>query len=222
MVSRGTFREDLFYRLRVVEIGLPPLRERPGDIPVLVEGLLAKINRDLDKDVRYVTPAALARLQAYAWPGNVRELENMLTRALVLAKADVLDDAAAARRGSDRRGSDRGRRRWMPRARCRRCARSSASTSSACSRTEWNAARLRDLDISRPTLDRKIESTAAPRRWRDSQPPHCRQHRSRRRNDPAHRAAIAAIGAPMARSCCAPHRIAATTRSGCSRWSMPR
>src|SRR6185369_15565372 len=93
MVARCTFREDLFYRLRVVEIALPPLRDRAGDIPVLVEGLLAKINRDLDKDVRYVTPAALARLSAYSWPGNVRELENTLTRAVVLAKTDVIDDS---------------------------------------------------------------------------------------------------------------------------------
>src|SRR5262249_27005085 len=92
MVAKGTFREDLFYRLRVVDIALPPLRDRAGDIPILIEGLLAKINRDLGKDVRYVTPAALARLVAYAWPGNVRELENMLTRAVVLAKSDVLDE----------------------------------------------------------------------------------------------------------------------------------
>ena len=92
MVAKGTFREDLFYRLRVVEIALPALRERPSDIPILVEGLLAKINRDLGKDVRYVTPAALARLAGHAWPGNVRELENMLTRAVVLAKTDVLDE----------------------------------------------------------------------------------------------------------------------------------
>src|SRR5262249_8627719 len=92
MVAKGTFREDLYYRLRVVEIHLPPLRERAGDIAVLVEGLLAKITRDLAKEVRYVTPTALARLAAHAWPGNVRELENTLTRAVVLAKTDVLDE----------------------------------------------------------------------------------------------------------------------------------
>ncbi|MBV8229449.1 MAG: sigma 54-interacting transcriptional regulator, partial [Planctomycetaceae bacterium] len=73
MVARGAFREDLYYRLRVVEIVLPPLRERAGDIPVLVEGLLAKITHDLGKEVRYVTPTALARLQGHGWPGNVRE-----------------------------------------------------------------------------------------------------------------------------------------------------
>ncbi|HEU4726713.1 MAG TPA: sigma-54 dependent transcriptional regulator, partial [Kofleriaceae bacterium] len=72
MVARGAFREDLFYRLRVVEIALPPLRERAGDIPILVEGLLAKINRELHRDVRGVTPAAMDALQRYGWPGNVR------------------------------------------------------------------------------------------------------------------------------------------------------
>ncbi|HEY4245047.1 MAG TPA: sigma-54 dependent transcriptional regulator, partial [Kofleriaceae bacterium] len=91
-VARGAFREDLMYRLRVVEILLPPLRDRAGDIPVLVEGLLAKITRDLAKTIRYVTPTALARLAANPWPGNIRELENTLTRAVVLAKTDVLDE----------------------------------------------------------------------------------------------------------------------------------
>ncbi len=92
MVAKGTFREDLYYRLRVVEIHVPPLRDRAGDIGVLVEGLLAKITTDLAKPIRFVTPAALARLTSYAWPGNVRELENTLTRAIVLAKTDVLDE----------------------------------------------------------------------------------------------------------------------------------
>jgi two-component system response regulator AtoC len=161
MVAKGSFREDLMYRLRVVEIALPPLRERAGDIPVLVEGLLAKINRDLDKDVRYVTPAALARLQAYAWPGNVRELENMLTRALVLAKSDVLDEtllpigasapagdsAAAAGAEADAEGTLPTLREIERRHVIRVLA-----------HTEWNKRRAcAILDISRPTLDRKIE-----------------------------------------------------------------
>jgi len=160
MVARGTFREDLFYRLRVVEIALPALRERAGDIPILVEGLLAKINRDLDKDVRYVTPAALARLAAHAWPGNVRELENMLTRAVVLAKADVLDetllpigaaapagDAAAAGAEADAEGALPTLRELERRHIIRVLA-----------HTEWNKRRsCAILDISRPTLDRKIE-----------------------------------------------------------------
>ena len=157
MVARGAFREDLFYRLRVVEIALPPLRERPSDIPILVEGLLAKINRDLDKDVRYVTPAALARLAAHAWPGNVRELENLLTRAVVMAKTDVLDETllpigAAAPAGDA--GAEADAEGALPTLReleRRHIIRVLAHT-------DWNKRRTcAILDISRPTLDRKIE-----------------------------------------------------------------
>jgi len=159
MVARGAFREDLFYRLRVVEIALPALRERPGDIPVLVEGLLAKINHDLGKDVRYVTPAALSRLTAHTWPGNVRELENVLTRAVVLAKADVLDETllplgAAAPAGEPTPGAEADAQGALPTLReieRRHIAR-------ALAHTEWNKRRAcAILDISRPTLDRKIE-----------------------------------------------------------------
>jgi len=159
MVARGTFREDLFYRLRVVEIALPPLRERASDIPILVEGLLAKINRDLDKDVRYVTPAALARLSAHSWPGNVRELENMLTRAVVLAKTDVLDETllpigAAASGDAASSGAEADADGALPTLReleRRHIIRVLAHT-------EWNKRRTcAILDISRPTLDRKIE-----------------------------------------------------------------
>jgi two-component system response regulator AtoC len=155
MVQKGTFREDLFYRLRVVEIALPALRDRPGDIPVLVEGLLAKINRDLGKDVRYVTPVALARLQAHLWPGNVRELENMLTRAVVLAKGDVLDetllqlgaDPALVSVEADAEGS-------LPT--LREVER--VHIIRVLAHTDWNKRRAcAVLDISRPTLDRKIE-----------------------------------------------------------------
>ena len=160
MVAKGTFREDLYYRLRVVEISLPPLRERASDIPILVEGLLAKINRDLGKDVRYVTPAALARLAAYAWPGNVRELENMLTRALVLAKSEVLDEtllplgAAAAAGDPAAQGAeadDQGALATLREIERRHVIRVLAHT-------DWNKRRAcAILDISRPTLDRKIE-----------------------------------------------------------------
>jgi len=159
MVARGTFREDLYYRLRVVEIALPALRERPSDIPILVEGLLAKLNRDLGKDVRYVTPAALARLAAYAWPGNVRELENMLTRAVVLAKADVIDETllpigAAAPGDPAALGAEADAEGALPTLReleRRHIVRVLAHT-------DWNKRRTcAILDISRPTLDRKIE-----------------------------------------------------------------
>ncbi|HLL23361.1 MAG TPA: sigma-54 dependent transcriptional regulator, partial [Kofleriaceae bacterium] len=153
MVHKGTFREDLYYRLRVVEIALPPLRDRASDIPVLVEGLLGKINRDLGKEVRYVTPAALARLQAYAWPGNVRELENTLTRAVVMAKGDVLDETLLPI-GATPVAGERAGEEGLPTLReieRRHIAR-------VLVHTEWNKRRAcAILDISRPTLDRKIE-----------------------------------------------------------------
>ncbi len=91
MVREGTFREDLYYRLRVVEVHLPPLRERREDLPSLVEHLLSKITRDQHKRIRYVAREALDLIGRYPWPGNVRELENALTRAVVHTKGDVLE-----------------------------------------------------------------------------------------------------------------------------------
>ena len=88
-VSDGEFREDLFYRLNVVRIQLPSLRERPGDIPALVNYFLAK-NSPNHAQPRTIQPEALTRLQAHPWPGNVRELENAVQRALVLAKGDAI------------------------------------------------------------------------------------------------------------------------------------
>ena len=88
-VSDGKFREDLFYRLNVVRIQLPSLRERPGDIPALVNYFLAK-NSPNHAQPRTIQPEALTRLQAHPWPGNVRELENAVQRALVLAKGDAI------------------------------------------------------------------------------------------------------------------------------------
>ncbi len=90
MVSAGTFREDLYYRLAVVRIEVPPLRERREDIPKLAEYLIAKINRDLDQQIRRVDPDALAILKQYDYAGNVRELENMLRHAVVMAKGEIL------------------------------------------------------------------------------------------------------------------------------------
>jgi two-component system, NtrC family, response regulator AtoC len=91
MVREGGFREDFYYRLRVVEVHLPPLRERREDIPALVDHLLAKIARELHKKIRFVSREAMELLVRYPWPGNVRELENALTRAVVLTEGEVLD-----------------------------------------------------------------------------------------------------------------------------------
>ena len=88
-VSEGRFREDLYYRLNVVSISLPPLRERRQDIPALVQHFLQRSSRHV-----LMTPAALARLCDYSWPGNVRELENAVERALVLARHRGVIDVA--------------------------------------------------------------------------------------------------------------------------------
>jgi two-component system nitrogen regulation response regulator GlnG len=89
-VREGRFREDLLYRLRVVPIQIPPLRERREDIPLLAEHFTARYAEELSSGPRYLADATLERLTAYDWPGNVRELENSIKRALVLSSGDVL------------------------------------------------------------------------------------------------------------------------------------
>jgi two-component system, NtrC family, response regulator AtoC len=89
-VRAGRFREDLYQRLKVVTLSIPPLRERRQDIPLLVEHLLVKINQRLHKNLRRVPRETLDKLMARPWPGNVRELENVLTRAAVLSQGDLL------------------------------------------------------------------------------------------------------------------------------------
>ena len=85
-VREGRFREDLFYRLNVIEIQLPPLRERIEDLPQLIHHFMEKFSVELGKDVRELEPAVLPALEAYAFPGNVRELENIIERAVTLAR----------------------------------------------------------------------------------------------------------------------------------------
>jgi DNA-binding NtrC family response regulator len=84
-VREGRFREDLFYRLNVITIELPPLRQRREDIPLLVQFFLKKYAEENDRPVRRITPEALRPLMSYSWPGNVRELENVIERAVVLS-----------------------------------------------------------------------------------------------------------------------------------------
>jgi len=90
MIQQGSFRQDLYYRLNVIAIHLPPLRERMEDLPMLAEHLLHKINQRLHTTVVRLAEASWQRLLDYHWPGNVRELENLLTRALVLCHGDTL------------------------------------------------------------------------------------------------------------------------------------
>jgi DNA-binding NtrC family response regulator len=149
-VRRGLFREDLYYRLKVVEITLPPLRDRREDIPLLLAYLLEKINRQLHTNVRKVPDSVMQRLVSYDWKGNVRELENALTRAVTLSRGDVLlgehlplvdtDDPSklsgelASLKDMEKKYIDHVLR-----------------------FTRWNKSRASDiLGITRPTLDKKI------------------------------------------------------------------
>ena len=89
-VRQGLFREDLYYRLAVIELTVPPLRDRREDLPLLVEHFVAKTNQRLGTRIRGVDPAAMARLVAYAWPGNVRELQNVVEQACVMADGELI------------------------------------------------------------------------------------------------------------------------------------
>jgi DNA-binding NtrC family response regulator len=89
-VRGGRFREDLFYSLNVIPIHLPPLRDRRGDIPLLVDHFLEKYNRENNKNVTKLSRGVLDLLLGYPWPGNVRELENCIERAVVMSPGDVL------------------------------------------------------------------------------------------------------------------------------------
>ena len=90
MLNQGLFRGDLYYRLRVVTIELPPLRERREDIPILVPFLLDKLRRETGRGVEVIPDAAMELLLRHPWPGNVRELENALRRAVLLSPGRVL------------------------------------------------------------------------------------------------------------------------------------
>jgi len=90
LVRQGTFRQDLFYRINVISLTQPPLRERIGDIPLLIDHYLQEMNERNGKQVREFDDAAISLMQRYNWPGNVRELVNMVERAVVLSKGDVV------------------------------------------------------------------------------------------------------------------------------------
>jgi DNA-binding NtrC family response regulator len=120
LVRKGEFREDLFFRLRVIEIRVPPLRERRSDIPLLVRHILSRAAVELGRQVPGVSREVMAHLVARDWPGNVRELENALTRALVMARGNTVSlhdlegdrwgsaTGSASRQGGSAQGSGRG------------------------------------------------------------------------------------------------------------------
>jgi DNA-binding NtrC family response regulator len=154
LIRQGQFREDLYFRLRVVEINLPPLRERREDIPILAEHLLARASRELGKDVRIIPPRVMQLLQEHAWPGNVREMENAITRAVVLAHGPALSPdhfalqgLPGAQRAADAEADEIG---TLAQAQRRHVERVLAHTLG----NKSKAARI--LGISRPRLDRLL------------------------------------------------------------------
>jgi two-component system response regulator PilR (NtrC family) len=92
-IAAGEFREDLFYRLSVIPLHLPPLRERREDIPLLARAFLERFRKTMEKSVEGITPAAMGLLEAYDWPGNVRELENTMERSVALETSSMISPA---------------------------------------------------------------------------------------------------------------------------------
>jgi Nif-specific regulatory protein len=91
IIKEGKFRRDLFYRLQVVEIHVPPMRDRRDDVVLLAEHFLRRFSRETGRKIRGFTPAAIAKLTQYDWPGNVRELKNVIERAVALSRGTQLD-----------------------------------------------------------------------------------------------------------------------------------
>jgi nitrogen regulation protein NR(I) len=106
-ISSGRFREDLYYRLNVVSIHIPPLRERREDIPELASYFLRKFNRELKRRIAGITPGAMKKITSYGWPGNVRQLENVLKRAIVLCQGEwIPEDQLLLEKGLERREAE--------------------------------------------------------------------------------------------------------------------
>jgi len=103
MVARGQFREDLLYRLNLIQVHLPALRERPGDVPLLARRFLSTFAQAYGREALALSPAAARWLQAQPWPGNVRQLRQWIERAVLVSRRDVLEpgdlEATAAREG---------------------------------------------------------------------------------------------------------------------------
>ena len=150
LIEQGKFREDLYYRLKVMEINLPSLRERKEDIPELVAYLLEKINRQLRKNVKKVPPHVMKILMNFPWKGNVRELENAMTRAVILAKGDVILEENLPLEGREKRILPE---ELVPLKEVER-----EYIQHVLKSTKWNKTKAsRILQITRPTLDKKIK-----------------------------------------------------------------
>ncbi|GAB6051799.1 sigma-54 dependent transcriptional regulator [Magnetospira thiophila] len=156
-VESGAFREDLFYRLNVVSIGLPPLRERREDIPLLVEHLMRRINRDVQRSIRSVTANCLDCLKSHDWPGNIRELDNVLMKAVVMERGNVLtathlsDDLRCAARPCEDRPAGAAEALSLKELERRHIVH-------VLKQTGWHKGKACDiLGVSRPRLERRIK-----------------------------------------------------------------
>jgi len=150
-VKTGEFREDLFYRLNVIEIGLPPLRDRLEDVPFLVDHFLKKFNKKLNKDISSVSADVIKTFMDYPWPGNIRELEHTLEHAFIVCYRDIItvDHLPRSLRDFTEAKSEHNREQKKD---------ESMSILWALEKAGWNKAKAsRLLSIDRKTLYRKIK-----------------------------------------------------------------
>lgn len=154
-VTEGRFREDLFYRLNVISLQLPPLRNRPEDIEPLAGHFLAQSLAKVGREVRGISREALSALRAYDWPGNVRELRNVIERGAILARGELIDVGDLPLKMHPR-GTGHSVTETEEPLTLRDAER--LQVERILRRTRWNKSKAaRTLDITRPTLDRKIE-----------------------------------------------------------------
>ncbi len=149
MVERGEFREDLYFRVNVFRVDLPPLRERPTDIPLLVKHFLRRLSTHMNKHFTEASPEALAALKSYQWPGNVRELANAIERAIVVGTPPVLtvEDLPMHAGNTQMRPADETLAEMEK-----------AHVARILKRTEWNVSQAaRTLGLDRATLYNKIK-----------------------------------------------------------------
>ncbi len=151
-IAKGDFREDLFYRLNVISIHVPPLRERKEDIPLLTKAFVKQQCTEMNKEIVKISPGAMRQLMDYHWPGNVRELENIIERALVIGSGNEITAEELPFSRSDAPVSDSPKSlKAMEKAHILRIL----------AQTEWNISKAaRELDIDRQTLYNKINKYA--------------------------------------------------------------
>jgi DNA-binding NtrC family response regulator len=149
-VKEGSFREDLYWRLNVVHIHIPPLRERPEDVPVLAAQFLAKFAQSMSRKPMRLSPEALEALAGYPWPGNVRELQNAIERAVVVSRGDLVQAEDLPVRVTEAKAKGQGPGSLAEAER--------AHVQSVLEASEWNITRAaRILDVDRVTLYNKIK-----------------------------------------------------------------